>query len=51
MENNAMEVTHQGVTLQPQPWETPRIDAAAVALSTQKNADSIESTFAGKNGS
>ena len=51
MKNNEMEVAHQGVILQRQPWETPRIYAAAVALSTQKSADSIESTLAGKNGS
>ena len=42
MNTNEMEVKHQRVTLQRQPWETPRIDAAAVALSTEKNADSIE---------
>ncbi len=50
MEKNAMEVTHQGVTLQPQPWETPRIDAEAVALSTQKDA-ALEETTPQKNGS
>ncbi len=44
MKNNEMEVAHQGVILQRQPWETPRIYAAAVALSTQKDAGVSETT-------
>ncbi len=50
MKTNEMEVKHQGVTLQRQPWETPQIDAAAVVLSTQKNVDTTESGLR-KNGS
>ena len=50
MKTNEMEVQHQGVTLQRQPWETPQIDAAAVALSTQKGAGGSETTPV-KNGS
>ena len=52
MNTNEMEVKHQRVTLQRQPWETPQLDAAAVALSTEKNANTTESTaFGFKNGS
>ena len=42
MNTNEMEVKHQRVTLQRQPWETPQLDAAAVALSTEKNASVSE---------
>jgi hypothetical protein len=52
MNTNEMEVKHQRVTLQRQPWETPQIDAAAVALSTEKDANLQESlTDNIKNGS
>jgi len=44
MKKNEMEVTHPGVTLQRQPWEKLRIYAAAVALSTQKDAGVEETT-------
>ena len=42
MNTNEMEVKHQRVTLQRQPWETPQLDAAAVALSTEKRASTSE---------
>ncbi len=52
MNTNEMEVKHQRVTLQRQPWETPQLDAAAVALSTEKNPDVFEDTLIDvKNGS
>ena len=52
MNTNEMEVKHQRVTLQRQPWETPQIDAAAVALSTRKAVSTAESLLHNiKNGS
>ncbi len=51
MKTNEMEVQHQGVTPQRRPWETPQIDAAMIALSTQKAAHTSESGTVLKNGS